>query len=88
MRLFRNAALLRRALGLAIIFALLGLLAGEWRRDVVEIGQVTYEQASRVVRLFWWLASIPMAYVAACLLLTPNPEKKPRADKADGVGRI
>lgn len=75
MRFFRDDALLRRAIGAALVLGLLGMWARHWREDVVSRGTYatdTYDAANHLVLTFWTLAIVAVAYVAASLLLTPR----------------
>ena len=75
MRFFRDAALLRRALGAAIVFALAGLWAKDWRDDITSVGSYatdTLNAASNLMTTFLALAIVAMIYVAMCLMLTPR----------------
>ena len=80
MRFFRDAALLRRALGAAIVFALAGLWARDWREDMTSRGTYatdTLNAASKLMYTFLALAIVAMIYVALCLMLTPRTGTKP-----------
>lgn len=80
MRFFRDAALLRRALGAAIVFALAGLWAKDWREDIASGGSYatdTLNAASNLMYTFLALAIVAMIYVAVCLMLTPRTGTKP-----------
>ena len=80
MRFFRDAALLRRALGAAIVFGLAGLWARDWREDLTSSGSYatdTLNAASNLMYTFLGLAIVAMIYVAMCLMLTPRTRTKP-----------
>jgi len=75
MRYFRDAAYLRRAIGAAILFWLLGLWARGWRDDITSHGSYvtsTYDAANNLMHTLWAFAIVALVYVAACLLLTPR----------------
>ena len=75
MHLFRDDALLRRAVGASLVFGLLGLWAWHWREDIASRGTYptgTYDAANSSMHTFWTLAIVAVIYVAACLLLTPR----------------
>jgi hypothetical protein len=75
MRYFRDEALLRRALGAALLLALLGMWARQWREDATSQGTYvtgSYNAANDLMYAFWTLAVVAALYVAACLLLTPR----------------
>lgn len=81
MHLFRDDALLRRAIGASLVFGLLGLWARHWREDSYPADH--YDQANNLMHTFWALAIVAVIYVAVCLLLTPRtrttPAKEPVA---------
>ncbi len=70
MHLFRDDALLRRAIGAALVFGLLGRWAQYWREDSYPGDH--YAQANNLVHTFGTLAIVAVIYVAVCLLLTPR----------------
>jgi len=75
MRFFRDDALLRRAIGLSLVFGLLGLWARHWREDITSQGTYatsTYNSANNLMHTFWFLAIVFMIYAAANLILTPR----------------
>lgn len=75
MHLFRDDALLRRAIGASLVLCLLGLWARQWREDITSGGMYatgTYDAANNWMHTFWALAIVTVVYVAACLLLSPR----------------
>jgi hypothetical protein len=75
MHIFRDDALLRRAIGASLVFGLLGLWARHWREDITSHGSYltdTYDSANNLTHTSWALAIVALIYVAACLLLTPR----------------
>lgn len=75
MRLFRDDALLRRAVGASLVLGLLGWWARQWREDLTSGGSYasdTYDSANNLMHTCWALALVAVVYVAACLLLTPR----------------
>lgn len=75
MRFFRDDALLRRAIGAALVLGLFGLWARHWREDITSRGTYatdTYNAANDLMHIFWALAIVAVIYVAVSLLLAPR----------------
>lgn len=75
MRFFRDESLLRRAVGAALLFGLIGLAGQRWavRLDAAPtVNTDSYEAATGIQQVFWGLAVAAVVYVAVCLLLTPR----------------
>lgn len=70
MRYFRDDALLRRAIGAALVLGLLGLWARHWRENASAYD--SYDAANNLFHTFWFLAVVALIYVATSLLLTPR----------------
>ena len=83
MHLFRDDALLRRAVGAALVFGLLGL----WARHVRTGADATdaYDVANNWMHTFWTLAIVAVIYVAACLLLTPRTRTTAAEEPVAGI---
>ena len=89
MRYFRDETLMRRALGAAIVFGLLGLWARHWRDSLAARGTYatdTWDAADNWLHTCWAIAVVLTLYVAACLILTPRTTPRvPRHDPHDAV---
>ena len=91
MRFFRDHALLRRAIGAALVLGLLGLWARHWREDIISQGTYvtdTYNAANNLLHTFWTLAVVALIYVAVSLLLTPRSKNVEAAETSAPKGPL
>jgi hypothetical protein len=75
MRIFRDEAWFKRAVGIAVIAGLLAAWARHWRDDISSRGTYTtstYDVANNWMDALAGVAIVAVVYVALCLLLTPR----------------